>query len=102
MIRLGYVQQKKEEDSEKIILNLHMLVRVAAKKVLPIEEKQADAFLEGMPLPYRKYEMENLWMASIAESYVQAREVVGKGNISVWLLVQLCISVALRCKKNAR
>lgn len=78
LIRLGYVQQKKEEDSEKIILNLHMLVRVAAKKVLPIEEKQADAFLEGMPLPYRKYEMENLWMASIAESYVQAREVVGK------------------------
>lgn len=77
LVQMGYIQRKKEDNKESL-LNLHTLVRVVAKKVLPIRENQADAFLEGMPLPYRKYEMENLWMASIAESYVQAREVVGK------------------------
>lgn len=31
-LRLGYVQQKTEENSKKIILNLHTLVRVVARK----------------------------------------------------------------------
>lgn len=97
LIRLGYVQQKKEGDSEKIILNLHTLVRVVTKKVLPLEEKLADSFLDAMPLPYRGYGADNsdLLLASIAESYIQAREVVGKETIlfgywsscaSVWLV----------------
>ena len=84
LIRLGYVQQKKEEDSEKIILNLHMLVRVAARKVLPIEEKQADAFLDAMPISYHiscKECREKLPAQSrifIAESYAQARTMVNR------------------------
>lgn len=80
LIRLGYIQQKKEEDAEKVALNLHTLVRVVAKKVLPIEENQADAFLEGMPIPYRRYGVQiSSWdRISIAEAYVQARKIAKK------------------------
>lgn len=46
LLRLGYVQQKKEEDSEKIILNLHTLVRVVVKKELIITPEQCDKFLK--------------------------------------------------------
>lgn len=45
LIRLGYVQQKKEEDSEEVILNLHTLVRVVARKRLVISPEQCDDFL---------------------------------------------------------
>ena len=82
LLRLGYVQQKKEEDSEKIILNLHTLVRVVARKELPIEEKQADAFLDAMPLPYRRYgvQISAQNRISIAEAYIQARKIAEKGT----------------------
>ena len=80
LLRLGYVQQKKEEDSEKIILNLHTLVRVVARKELPIEEKQADAFLDAMPLPYRRYGVQIFPQNRIAmaEAYIQARKIAEK------------------------
>lgn len=46
LLRLGYVQQKTEKDSEEVILNLHTLVRVVAKKELVITPEQCDKFLE--------------------------------------------------------
>lgn len=80
LVRLGYIQQKKEEDAEKVVLNLHTLVRVVAKKVLPIEENQADTFLEGMPIPYRRYgvKISSYDRSSIAEAYTQARKIAEK------------------------
>lgn len=44
LLRLGYVQQKTEEDSKKIILNLHTLVRVVARKEFCITEEDTEAF----------------------------------------------------------
>lgn len=64
LLRLGYVQQKTEEDSKKIILNLHTLVRVAARKEFCITEEDKEAFYKSVmgnpiflwvtsnPLPY--------------------------------------------------
>lgn len=80
LLRLGYVQQKTEENSKKIILNLHTLVRVVARKVLAIEEKQADVFLDVMPLPYRRYDVQISPQNrnAMAEAYIQARKVVEK------------------------
>lgn len=82
LLRLGYVQQKTEKDSEEAILNLHTLVRVVTKKVLPIGEKQADAFLEGMPLPYRRYgvQISTQNRIAMAEAYTQARKIAEKGT----------------------
>ena len=80
LIRLGYIRQEKEEDAEKVVLNLHTLVRVVAKKVLPIEENQADTFLEGMPIPYRRYgvKISSHDRSSIAEAYTLARKIAEK------------------------
>ena len=82
LIRLGYVQQKTEEDSEEAILNLHTLVRVVARKVLPIGENQADAFLDAMPLPYRRYgvQISPQNCIAMAEAYTQARKIAEKGT----------------------
>lgn len=44
LLRLGYVQQKTEKDSEEVILNLHTLVRVVAKKVLPVTPEMCEMF----------------------------------------------------------
>ncbi len=44
LLRLGYVQQKTEENSKKIILNLHTLVRVVARKEFCITEEDTEAF----------------------------------------------------------
>ena len=44
LIRLGYVQQKTEKDSEEVILNLHTLVRVVARKEFCITEEDKEAF----------------------------------------------------------
>lgn len=44
LLRLGYVQQKTEEDSKKIILNLHTLVRVVARKEFCITEEDRESF----------------------------------------------------------
>ena len=44
LLRLGYVQQKTEEDSKKIILNLHTLVRVVARKEFYITEEDRESF----------------------------------------------------------
>lgn len=44
LIRLGYVQQKTEENSKKIILNLHTLVRVVARKEFCITEEDRESF----------------------------------------------------------
>lgn len=64
LLRLGYVQQKTEEDSKKIILNLHTLVRVVARKEFCITEEDKEAFYKSVmgnpiflwvtsnPLPY--------------------------------------------------
>ena len=46
LIQLGYVQQKKENGTEEVILNLHTLVRVVARKELEITPEQCDAFLK--------------------------------------------------------
>lgn len=46
LIQLGYVQQKKENGTEEVILNLHTLVRVVAKKEMVITPEQCDAFLK--------------------------------------------------------
>lgn len=82
LIRLGYVQQKTEKDSKEVILNLHTLVRVVARKELPIEEKQADAFLDAMPLPYRRYgvQISPQNRIAMAEAYIQARKIAEKGT----------------------
>lgn len=48
LLRLGYVQQKTEKDSEEVILNLHTLVRVVAKKVLPVTPEMCEMFLQPM------------------------------------------------------
>lgn len=82
LLRLGYVQQKTEEDSEETILNLHTLVRVVARKELPIEEKQADAFLDAMPLPYRRYgvQISTQNRIAMAEAYIEARKIAEKGT----------------------
>lgn len=64
LLRLGYVQQKTEENSKKIILNLHTLVRVVARKEFCITEEDKEAFYKSVmgnpiflwvtsnPLPY--------------------------------------------------
>lgn len=44
LLRLGYVQQKTEEYSEEVILNLHTLVRVVARKKFCITEEDKEAF----------------------------------------------------------
>lgn len=44
LIRLGYVQQKTEKDSEEVILNLHTLVRVVARKEFCITEEDRESF----------------------------------------------------------
>lgn len=46
LIQLGYVQQKKENGTEEVILNLHTLVRVVAKKEMAITPEQCDEFLK--------------------------------------------------------
>lgn len=48
LIRLGYIQPKKETGTDEIILNLHTLVRVVAKKVLEITPEQCEEFLGPM------------------------------------------------------
>ena len=80
LLRLGYVQQKKEEDSEKIILNLHTLVRVVARKVLAITLEQCDIFLSALPLPYRRYgvQISPQNRIAMAEAYIQARKIAEK------------------------
>ena len=64
LLRLGYVQQKTEKDSEEVILNLHTLVRVVARKEFCITEEDKEAFYKSVmgnptfrwvtsnPLPY--------------------------------------------------
>ena len=64
LIRLGYVQQKTEKDSEEVVLNLHTLVRVVARKEFCITEEDKEAFYKSVmgnptvrwvtsnPLPY--------------------------------------------------
>lgn len=88
LLRLGYVQQKTEKDSEEVALNLHTLVRVVVRKVLPIQESQADVFLDAMPLPYRRYgvQISAQNRISIAEAYIQARKIAEKGTFrfSYW------------------
>lgn len=44
LLRLGYVQQKTEKDSEEVILNLHTLVRVVARKEFCITEEDRESF----------------------------------------------------------
>ena len=44
LLRLGYVQQKTEENSKKIILNLHTLVRVVARKEFCVTEEDRESF----------------------------------------------------------
>lgn len=84
LLRLGYVQQKTEENSKKIILNLHTLVRVVARKELPIEIQQIDSFFSAMPISYHiscKECREKLPVQVrifIAESYAQARTMVDR------------------------
>ena len=48
LLRLGYVQQKTEEDSEEVILNLHTLVRVVARKEFCITEEDKEAFYKSV------------------------------------------------------
>lgn len=80
LLRLGYVQQKTEKDSEKIILNLHTLVRVVARKVLAITLEQCDIFLSALPLPYRRYgvQISPQNRIAMAEAYIQARKIAEK------------------------
>ena len=80
LLRLGYVQQKKEEDSEEVILNLHTLVRVVARKVLAITLEQCDIFLSALPLPYRRYgvQISPQNRIAMAEAYIQARKIAEK------------------------
>lgn len=80
LLRLGYVQQKTEEDSKKIILNLHTLVRVVARKVLAITLEQCDIFLSALPLPYRRYgvQISPQNRIAMAEAYIQARKIAEK------------------------
>lgn len=80
LIRLGYVQQKTEENSEEVILNLHTLVRVVARKVLAITLEQCDIFLSAMPLPYRRYgvQISHQNRIAMAEAYIQARKIAEK------------------------
>ena len=88
LLRLGYVQQKTEKDSEEVALNLHTLVRVVVRKVLPIQESQADVFLDTMPLPYRRYgvQISTQNRIAMAEAYIQARKIAEKGTFrfSYW------------------
>lgn len=80
LLRLGYVQQKTEENSKKIILNLHTLVRVVARKELPITLEQCDIFLSALPLPYRRYgvQISPQNRIAMAEAYIQARKIAEK------------------------
>lgn len=80
LLRLGYVQQKTEENSKKIILNLHTLVRVVARKVLAITLEQCDIFLSALPLPYRRYgvQISPQNRIAMAEAYIQARKIAEK------------------------
>lgn len=80
LLRLGYVQQKTEEDSEEVILNLHTLVRVVARKVLAITLEQCDIFLSALPLPYRRYgvQISPQNCIAMAEAYIQARKIAEK------------------------
>lgn len=80
LLRLGYVQQKTEEDSEEVILNLHTLVRVVARKVLAITLEQCDIFLSALPLPYRRYgvQISPQNRIAMAEAYIQARKIAEK------------------------
>lgn len=47
LAQMGYIQRKKEDNKESL-LNLHTLVRVVAKKVLPITLEMCEAFLQPM------------------------------------------------------
>lgn len=80
LLRLGYVQQKTEKDSEEVILNLHTLVRVVARKVLAITLEQCDIFLSALPLPYRRYgvQISPQNRIAMAEAYIQARKIAEK------------------------
>ena len=80
LLRLGYVQQKTEKDSEETILNLHTLVRVVARKELPITLEQCDIFLSALPLPYRRYgvQISPQNRIAMAEAYIQARKIAEK------------------------
>ena len=80
LLRLGYVQQKTEKDSEEVILNLHTLVRVVARKELPITLEQCDIFLSALPLPYRRYgvQISPQNRIAMAEAYIQARKIAEK------------------------
>lgn len=80
LLRLGYVQQKTEKDSEEVILNLHTLVRVVARKVLAITLEQCDIFLSALPLPYRRYgvQISPQNCIAMAEAYIQARKIAEK------------------------
>jgi len=82
LIQLGYVRQEADGDSEEKILRLHTLVRAVAKKVLPLEQSHAEAFLEGMPPPYRRSDVEfsDKSKAALAEAYAEARKTAEKGT----------------------
>ena len=47
LAQMGYIQRKKEDNKESL-LNLHTLVRVVAKKVLPVTPEMCETFLQPM------------------------------------------------------
>ena len=82
LLRLGYVQQKK--DSEEVILNLHTLVRVVARKEFCITEEDKEVFyksvmgnptfrwLTSIPLPYCFLVEESASCLQLADSFQMA------------------------------
>ena len=84
LLRLGYVQQKTEEDSEEVILNLHTLVRVVARKEFCITEEDKEAFYKSVmgnptfrwvtsnPLPYCFLVEESASCLQLADSFQMA------------------------------
>ena len=67
LLRLGYVQQKTEEYSGEVILNLHTLVRVVARKEFCITEEDKEAF-------YEKVTMNPLFQSILDENGTTGRQ----------------------------
>lgn len=75
LVRLGYIRRETNEDHE-VVLRLHTLIRVVAKKEMPLDAAQAAAFLSGMPRAYktRGVEIRMDDRITVAEAYVLALE----------------------------
>ena len=48
LVQMGYIQRKKDDDIKETLLNMHTLVRVVAKKVLPVTPEMCETFLQPM------------------------------------------------------